>query len=62
MQPRMEITCILYRGQIDGAFVLVYRQVDDYAIATADPATAEKLISFINRRVTTRVPRYRSAL
>ena len=43
----------LYRGTVNGALVLVCRQVDDYAIASADPATAETLISMINEHVTT---------
>lgn len=42
----------LYRGEIDGAMVLVCRQVDDFAIATASPKTAETLIARINGRVT----------
>ena len=43
----------LYRGTIDGALVLVCRQVDDFAIATASPDTAEKLIAVINKHATT---------
>jgi hypothetical protein len=43
----------LYRGSVDGSTVLICRQVDDFAIASASHATAEKLVSFINKRVTT---------
>jgi hypothetical protein len=43
----------LYRGVIDGKSVLVCRQVDDFAIASHDPATAETLVGLINARVTT---------
>ena len=43
----------LYRGTVDGKDVLICRQVDDYAVATKDHATAEKLVSVINAHVTT---------
>jgi hypothetical protein len=43
----------LYRGLVDGQTVLVCRQVDDFAIASHDPATAEKLVSLINVHVPT---------
>lgn len=42
----------LLRGSIDGHLVLICRQVDDFAIATSDPATAEKLIARLNKYVT----------
>ena len=43
----------LYRGTIDGEMVLVCRQVDDFAIASASPLAAEKLIAIINSHATT---------
>jgi hypothetical protein len=43
----------LYRGEIDGAMVLVCRQVDDFAIASVDPSHASKLVAMINAKVTT---------
>ena len=43
----------LYRGSVDGQMVLVCRQVDDFAIVSADPAIASKLVSMINAKVTT---------
>jgi len=43
----------LYHGQIDGELVLVCQQVDDFAIASKDPKTADLLISRINAQVTT---------
>jgi hypothetical protein len=43
----------LYRGEIDGELVLVCRQVDDFAIASASPVTAEQLIGIINSHATT---------
>jgi hypothetical protein len=43
----------LYRGKIDGELILVCRQVDDFAIATKNTSTAEKLIAIINRHATT---------
>jgi hypothetical protein len=43
----------LYRGSIDGAMILICRQVDDFAIASVDPAVASKLVSMINAKVTT---------
>ena len=43
----------LYRGTIDGQLVLVCRQVDDFAIASQDRATTEKLVAAINSHVTT---------
>ena len=43
----------LYRGELDGALVLVCRMVDDFAIATQVPATATKLVEIINSHVTT---------
>jgi hypothetical protein len=43
----------LYRGTVDGHDVIICRQVDDFAIASLDPATAEKMIKLINERVTT---------
>lgn len=42
----------LLRGTIDGDLVLICRQVDDFAFATKDPATAEKLIARLNKFVT----------
>ena len=42
----------LYRGTIDGKDCLVCRQVDDLAVSSADPATSEKLIAAIGKRVT----------
>jgi len=44
----------LYRGTLDGEDVLICRQVDDFAVGSRTTATAEKLISLINRRVTTK--------
>ena len=38
----------LYHGKIDGEIICVCCQVDDFAIATKDPSTAEKLINIIN--------------
>ena len=43
----------LYRGTIDGELVLVCRQVDDFAIASASPQAAAKLIAVINSHATT---------
>jgi len=43
----------LYCGEINGELVLVCRQVDDFAIASKDPKTADLLISKINAQVTT---------
>jgi hypothetical protein len=43
----------LYRGQLDGELVLVCHQVDDFAIASASTAAAEKLIAIINAHATT---------
>jgi hypothetical protein len=43
----------LYCGSIDGTLILVCRQVDDFAIASASTATAEKLIAIINTHATT---------
>jgi hypothetical protein len=43
----------LYRGEIDGQMVLVCGQVDDFAVSTVDPATASKLDSMINTKMTT---------
>jgi Reverse transcriptase (RNA-dependent DNA polymerase) len=43
----------LYPGTVDGEDTLVCRQVDDFNIATKDPATAGKLIALINAFVTT---------
>jgi len=40
--------CNLYCSEIDGKLVLVCRQVDDFAIASKDPKTADLLISKIN--------------
>ena len=44
--------CNLYCSEIDGKLVLVCRQVDDFAIASKDPKTADLLISKINAWVT----------
>jgi len=44
----------LYRGFIDGALVLLCRQVDDFAVASRSLATSLQLIALINKRVTTR--------
>jgi hypothetical protein len=44
----------LYRGEIDGELVLIYRQVDDFVVASVTRATASKLIAVINARVTTK--------
>ena len=38
----------LYCGKIDGEIILVCHQVDDFAIASKDPSTPEKLINIIN--------------
>ena len=43
----------LYRGKIDGKTVLVCRQVDDFAVASSEQSTAQKLIALINEQVTT---------
>jgi hypothetical protein len=43
----------LYRGVIDGELVLVCRQVDDFAVASASPAAAAQLIAVINAHATT---------
>ena len=43
----------MYRGKVNGSDVLVCRQVDDFACASADPAVADALIDMINKRVTT---------
>jgi hypothetical protein len=43
----------LYHGMIDGDLVLVCRQVDDFAIASKSPTTANKLIAIINAHATT---------
>jgi hypothetical protein len=43
----------LYCGEIDGALVLVCRQVDDFAVASTSPAAAAKLIATINAHATT---------
>ena len=43
----------LYRGTINGELVLICRQVDDFAIASASTATADKLIAVINAHATT---------
>ena len=43
----------LYRGLVDGKDIIVCRQVDDFAVACEDPATAESFIQFINAKVTT---------
>ena len=44
----------LYRGKIDGELILVcHQEVDDFAIATRTPSTAEKLIAIINQHATT---------
>jgi hypothetical protein len=44
----------LYCGTIDGELVLVARQVDDFAIGSRDPATANRLLKIINSHVTTK--------
>jgi hypothetical protein len=44
----------LYRGTIDGALVIVARQVDDFAIGSHDPSTANRLIEIINSHVSTK--------
>jgi hypothetical protein len=44
----------LYRGFVDGALVLVARQVDDFAIGSACPTTANRLIEIINSHVSTK--------
>ena len=43
----------LYRGTFEDQDVLICRMVDDYCIATADPAVASRLICKINEFVTT---------
>jgi len=43
----------LYCSEIDGKLVLVCHQVDDFAIASEDPKTADLLISKINAHVMT---------
>jgi len=43
----------LYRGEIDGAVVLVCRQVDDFAIASTSDTAAAQLIAVINRHAMT---------
>jgi hypothetical protein len=43
----------LYYGTIDGSLVLVCHQIDDYAIASATPEIADRLIAFINSHATT---------
>ena len=43
----------LYSGVFEGQKVLVCRQVDDFAVATENKATADKIISLINEQVTT---------
>jgi hypothetical protein len=43
----------LYYGFMHGTLVLVCRQVDDYAIASASSSIADELIAFINSHVTT---------
>ena len=43
----------LYRSDIAGHVVLICRQIDDFAIASSSTATIEKVISFVNTRVTT---------
>jgi hypothetical protein len=44
----------LYRGFVDGKLVLVARQVDDFAIGSACPTTANRLIEIINSHVSTK--------
>ena len=43
----------LYRGTFEDQDVLICRMVDDYCIATADPAVASSLIAKLNEFVTT---------
>ena len=43
----------LYSGTVNGSHALVCRQLDDFAVACADPAIAEQLIAKINDQVTT---------
>jgi hypothetical protein len=43
----------LYRGEIDGETVLLCRQIDDFAIASASRETSENLTAAIIARVTT---------
>jgi hypothetical protein len=44
----------LYFGTIDGALVLVARQVDDFAVGSTSLAAANKLLEIINSHVTTK--------
>ena len=43
----------LYYGQIDGFYVLVCRQVDDFAVAAQNEAICKKVIDIVNKHVTT---------
>jgi hypothetical protein len=44
----------LYRGLVDGALVIVARQVDDFAIGSHCPSTANRLIEIINSQLSTK--------
>jgi hypothetical protein len=41
----------LYKGVIDGNFMLFLRQVDDFAIATCSEDTANKIIARVNENL-----------
>lgn len=45
--------CNLYRGCVDEELALICRQVNDFAVASANTEAAEKLIAHVNSKVTT---------